>query len=238
MSNTSIKAKIRALRAKTRASGCTEAEAIAAAELAAKLMREHGLAEDDLVMGEASASEPTMRATWRSTVAAAVGYCTNTASIVLIDRGTRSAEIVFVGRAPGPEIALYLRDVCFRAVEREIRVFKQGEFYRRRRLLVTRRAAIADFIAGFVRRLCLRLMELFEPLHDETARDEAKQALARRYTNAVAHQSKPRKTRYSEAAVSGWRSAANVSLNHAVKTQAPLQIGGHASPPSSGIVAR
>ena len=51
--------RIQALLAKTSARGCTEGEAIAAAEKAAELMREHGLSESDLVMDRQSSPSRT-----------------------------------------------------------------------------------------------------------------------------------------------------------------------------------
>ena len=52
MTSQKIRDRIRALRDKTAARGCTEAEALAAAEKAAQLMRDHGVSEADIVMDE------------------------------------------------------------------------------------------------------------------------------------------------------------------------------------------
>jgi hypothetical protein len=208
-----MKEKIAALRAKTRAAGCTEAEAMAAAELAAKLMAEHGLNDADMEMTEAKAKDSNKRATWRASLSGVIAYCTNTAAIVLIE----DAAIMFVGRDPGPEIAVYLRDICFRSVERELRAFKTGDFYRRRRTITTKRQAAADYVAGMVVRLERRLLDLFAPLRDDNARAAAKNAIARRYTS-VAHVEKPRKHRYSEAATAGYVAGGAVPLNRGVAT--------------------
>lgn len=220
----SIKRKIAALRAKTRASGCTEAEALAAAELAARLMAEHGLSEADLVMTEAVAPEPTTKPTWRSKLSAIIAYCTNTASIVLCSR--RDGNVVmFIGREPGPQIALYLRDVTFRAVAAEVGRFKGGTFYRRRRSLATRRQAVADFVHAMVVRLSNRLCELFGPVRDPEARAAARSALQARFAGAVAHMLPKRETRYSEAADQGWAAGGKVPLNRGVtEEQVPLAL--------------
>ncbi len=53
----SIKMKIAALMRMTSASGRTEAEALAAAEKAATLMREHGLSEADVTVGDLRVAE-------------------------------------------------------------------------------------------------------------------------------------------------------------------------------------
>lgn len=220
----SIAAKIKALRAKTRAAGCTEAESIAAVELAAKLMAEHGLEAADLDMSEASVREQTTNSTWRSRLASIIAYCTNTASILVANRRDGN-RIMFLGRAPGPEIALYLRDVCFRAVKTAIAEFKALSFYRRRRSLATKRQAVADFVEALVNRLANRLIELFAPLKDDAARMVAKDALTRRFEGAVAMKRPERKQRYSEAGEAGWRAANAVSLNRGVADAPRAQIG-------------
>ena len=215
MTRERIKAKIDALRAKTRAAGCTEAEAIAAAELAARLMADHGLSEADMAMDEAVGVGETIRATWRTKLGCAIAVCTNCASFI-DDRGVRNTTIVFTGRAPGPEIAVYLRDVCIRAVEAELRRFKAGTFYRRRRSAATRRQAAADFADGMVDRLTRRLYEMFRPTLDTTAIAEARAAVAERHGDLVSHPLQERETRFSEASFAGWRAGGDVALNHGV----------------------
>lgn len=217
--------KIRALRAKTRAAGCTEAEAVAAAEMAAKLMREYGLDEACLAVGEAETWERTLKATWRSKVANIITFCTNTAVIRLVEED--GARIVFIGREPGPEIALYLRDVCFRAVERETRQFKTSVFYRRRRNLATKRAAVADFIDGLVIRIGVRLVDLFEPLRDPHALQIARSELARRFPDVTTSRMPSRSRRVAEAKVAGWAAGGRVDIDRGVTgSTAPLAIGG------------
>ena len=224
MSRARMKEKIAALRAKTRSAGCTEAEAMAAAELAAKLMADHGLSDAEMEMTEASAREETSRATWRTTLASVIAYCTNTASISLIDRNVGGGEILFVGRDPGPEIAVYLRDVCFRAVARELKAFKSGAFYRRRRTIATRRQAAADFVEMLVVRLSARLHDLFGPTIDDAAIQSARNALQARFKGSVTHRPPERKTRFSEAAGAGWRAGGTVPLNRGVGAAAEAPI--------------
>lgn len=209
-----LKARIAALKAKTAARGCTEAEAMAAAEMAAKLMAEHGLADEDLVMSEASASLTGAFATWRSMLIVAIGRATNSSEIIL--RGNGRQEILFIGRAPGPDIAVYLRDICFRAVERELRVFKRSTFYRRRRSPATRRQAATDFVEAMAAQLAARVMKAFAPSADATARIEAKAALEKRFPKTETKALKERDRRYDEAAWAGWRASDTVDLNRGV----------------------
>lgn len=223
-----LKTKIAALLAKTRAAGCTEAEAMAAAEMAAKLMTEHGLDPADIEMTEASSPQKTVSATWRNRLSAGIASCTNTASIVLVDH-VNGTNVLFVGREPGPQIAVYLRDICIRAVERELVAFKAGTFYRRRRSTKTRRAAAADFVDGMVLRLRIRLYELFKPARNDNARLEAERALAVMFAGAVSAMPKTRKGRYSDATTAGWQAGADVSLNRGVDGGSGTRLIGSAS---------
>ncbi len=52
-----LRARLRALLDKTVANGCTEAEALAAAEKARAIMAERGISDADLAMGQARAAE-------------------------------------------------------------------------------------------------------------------------------------------------------------------------------------
>lgn len=218
-----LKAKIAALLAKTRAAGCTEAEAMAAAAVAARLMAEHAFDQAEIEMTEASAPDHTRRPGWRDQLSNAIAYVTNTATMTIEAR----AEILFVGREPGPDIAAYLRDVCIRAVVREVQAFKETPFYRRRRKLATRRTAVADFISGMVIRLTVRLTELFKPVISQQARAEAQQAVARRFPKMVTVTAKQRDPRFSQATAAGWGAGGQVGLHHAVAgTAAPKLIGG------------
>lgn len=207
-----VRARIAALKAKTQASGCTEAEALAAAEMAARIMAENGLNDLDVEIGAARARETTVKATWRMDIASSVQAVTNTAGIHLVGTG----EIEFVGRDPWPEVAAYLYAVMVQAVDREVARFKAGDTYKRRRTLKTRRAAVADFISYLTIRLRVRLMELFRDTISQPARDEAKQVLAVRYTRTVTRSQPPRKVRFSEAAGEGWAAGGSVTLSHGV----------------------
>ncbi|MFT4098986.1 MAG: DUF2786 domain-containing protein [Rhodoblastus sp.] len=214
-------AKIRALLEKTAGRGCTEAEALAAAEKAAQLMREYGVNDLDIEFTRERQKEREQRTTWRTPLVAIIAFVTNTAAINL-----RGQEVIeFWGQTPGPEIAAYLRDICLRAVTRAQREFKAGAFYRRRRGLASKRAAVADFTEAMVSRLCVRLVDLFKDVRDDAARTAARNAVAERYAGAVANVRKPRKERHSEAGWQGWTKGADVPLNRGVHGDARPMIG-------------
>lgn len=224
----SIKQKITALLQMAAAAGCTEAEALAAAEKAAALMREHGLSEADITIGQASVSTGTKGQGARDDLWKIVGYCTNTAPTFLHVPGKTGAELVFVGRDPGPEIAAYLVAVLNRAIDTSIADFKAGEFYRRRRSDSTRRAAVRDFTVGMVRRLQRRLIEIFGPSISKQANAVASAARAERFPGSLPVATSSDKMRFADAVWSGWNAGNRVNLSHGVGggSPAPRQIGG------------
>ena len=219
-----IAAKIAALRAKTTGAGCTEAEALAAAELAAQLMAEHGLSDADVEMVSASAEEKTKRATWRTTVAVTVADVSNTAAII----HPQTASVEFLGRDPGPEVAAYLYAVVVNAIVRASREFKETAEYRRRRTTKTRRAALIDFANGMGLRLRGRLFEMFRPTLSKEARDAARAALDLKYPDARNWKAPKGKIRFEGAADAGYRAGGEVTLAHGVADAGgrPLAIGG------------
>ena len=219
-----ILAKIRALQAKTAASGCSEAEALAAAEKAAELLRLHNLDAADIEIVEASTTDPKKRPTWLATISATIAYVTNTGSIQITARD--GCLSLFIGRTPGPEIAVYLRDICVRAVHSGLKDFRGSRFYKSRRSEKTRRAASLDFCDGMAERLCSRLVEMFAPSRDEAARAEARQAMERRFQAAKTVQIKHREARFAEADRAGWKAGGDVALNRGVRDSCkPLLIG-------------
>lgn len=207
-----LKARIAGLRAKTTAAGCTEAEATAAAEMAARLMAEHGLSEAEMVMTDASVAEPSSRANWRTDLASSIAVCTNTALILT------GASVLFIGRAPGPDIAAYLQDLCVRAVERERRAFQASAFYRARRKAKTRRAASSDFTDAMVLRLRQRLHDLFRDQADEAAAAEARRHLASRFPNTTTTARSDRDPRFDDAAWAGLAAGSNTRLDPGIST--------------------
>ncbi len=229
MTSDSIKRKIAALLKMNSASGCTEAEAMAAAEKAAALMREYGLSEADLTIGKASTRAASKGQGIRDQLWCIVAFCTNTASTFVHETGKRGADIVFIGPDPGPEIAAYLVTVLNRAIDGSIAVFKSEPFYRRRKTDATRRAAVRDFTAGMVGRLSRRLVDVFGPSIDKRANALAVAARDQLFAGAKPI-SGPElgKPRFASAALSGWSAGGKVNLAHGVQGGATerRQIGG------------
>ncbi|MDO5704057.1 MAG: DUF2786 domain-containing protein [Paracoccus sp. (in: a-proteobacteria)] len=209
-----IKEKIAALIARTTASGCTEAEAMAAAKKAAALMLEYGLTRQDIEIDDRTMLSKTTGKSVRDPLWGVVGTCTNTAPVFL--HGSGRPSIQFVGRAPGPEIAAYLFAVLNGAIDRAIREFKLTPEYRRRRSNATRRQAVHDFTYAMIGRLALRLKEHFGPIISAKALAEAKGALNMRFPDARAEKLRRKQTRFHGAADAGWRAGNAVGLAHGV----------------------
>lgn len=167
-----IKRKIAALLEMTKTRGCSEAEAIAAAEKAAQLMKEHGLSEADVLFTKLSSPSKTSGAGVRDRLWASLAINTNTALIF----GER--EVTFVGTGPGPDIAVYLFTVLDRAIDGAIADYKGTPNYRRRKSVKSKREAVADFTGAMVLRLRFKLSELFADIRSEEARAAARGALA------------------------------------------------------------
>lgn len=221
-----IRKKVRALREMTTKAGCTEAEALAAAEKAAELMREYGLNDCDLSIGQAAARSRSKGQSARDGLWSIVAFCTNTAATLVHRPGKSGGDLIFVGREPGPEIAAYLVAILNRAIDTAIAEFKLGQFYRRRRTSWTRRQAVSDFTAGMVARLSRRLIDIFEPSIDKTANALAAAAREQMFEGATSVNRREASIRYSEAASVGWVSGGRVPLSHGVGAgNRRLQIG-------------
>ncbi|MCW5711323.1 hypothetical protein [Shinella sp.] len=226
MNRETIRKRVNILRERTTARGCTEAEAMEAAEKIAEMMREHGLSGDDLDMGEEAGLVKASDKRLRLPLWGLIAGCTNTAAIT---RTLLSGlQVVYVGREPGPEIAVYLLDVCNNAIDAELARFRRGDFYRSRRKASTRRKAALDFTAALVQRLCRRLDRMFEGNRNHADAQRAAQELDRRFPTAQSTKPARRhKVTYDSAAEAGWLAGGRVHLGHGVRggSDKPLLIG-------------
>lgn len=224
MKKEAMKRRIAALMNKTTARGCTEEEAIAAAEKAAALMREYGISATELEFDRKDIKTKTAGLALRDALWNMIAHCTNTATVV--SSGHENIR-TFIGYAPGPEIATYLYTVCNRAIDREIANFKKGSFYRNRKKLTTRRQAVHDFTTGMVGRLCRSIHALFEQTISETAMQKARDVMKSEFPNTVRVTAKGKPPRYGEAYFMGRNAGDNIKISRGVDgATAPLKIGG------------
>lgn len=217
--------KIKALLDRTPARGCTEAEAEAAASVAASLMRQYGLNAVDLDMGSRLALAPSRPARWIKVLVSSIGFATNCAA--LWRAGSKQVE--FIGAVPGPDIAVYLFIVGARAAKRAAVEFRRTDFYRKRRAASTKRKAIADFLTAFSERLSVRIIDMFADQRSAELNAAARRHLDQLYPNTKTMKAgKAPKTRFDQAAALGNAAARTVGLHRGMSREgaAPLLIGG------------
>jgi hypothetical protein len=152
--------RIRNISARTTDNGCTEAEALVAAEMLAKLLSEHGLSMTDVEIGEEKCQIEYLN-TGRKTLhevhwcAASVAQFTDCK--VWATRREGSRTLAFFGLPGDVETAIYLMRVVKSAMDIEAprylaRAKELGE-------LTGRRASHA-FLMGMARRVSQRLREI------------------------------------------------------------------------------
>lgn len=215
-------ARLRKLLAMTVANGCTEAEAIAAAERAARIMTEFDLDDGDV---QFASRRWKVKAGWhssRSRLWVQIAVSTNCAPLMISD-GT----VEFVGRDPWPEVSQYLQQLTDRAIDRELGAFKRTAWYKRRRTIRAKRAAARDFTESMVQRLAIKIDELFAATASREAYDRA---VAERDARHPSSQTVARRasadTRYHDAAWAGWAAGESTEISHGVAGGAPpLAIG-------------
>ena len=165
-----IRRIIAALRAKTEENGCSEEEAMAAAEKLGQLLREHDMTLDEAGIGlEAKhASKRIVRAPDEYADSVVVGI---SRLCDLIVWRSNNNEYSLFGTEPDLEVALYLYEVISYAMDDDWSKFMEEHGYS-----VKKRAS---FRMGFAHRVNDRLREL------KRERDAAKAAMAKTGTNLV-----------------------------------------------------
>lgn len=156
-----IRARLKALREKTAARGCTEAEAIAAAEKVAELLATYGLTEEDLdalefatASGETNARRSPIDNIWPHVA----NFCACRCWLNDTGRAGRGRmEVVYLGRAGDVLIAEYVHEVIRGACVRAEREFRVSDTYLRRRTDKTRGHALRGFQEGFAASLIVKL---------------------------------------------------------------------------------
>ncbi|MBB4267788.1 DUF7168 domain-containing protein [Roseospira visakhapatnamensis] len=217
-----IKRKVRAMLDMTVARGCTEGEATAAAATASRLMSQHGLDQDDLVMGSESIAG-TARATpldalWL-TLAAVTGCH-------LIRQETwEGTKWLFHGRMPGPTIAVYMHTFLRRVVEAAVEDYRRTPEFKRKKKGKLRRRACEAFRHGMAFRLRRSLYEHFGA-PDEAALDQARASAHRAFPDLTKGKAAPTyKGRSNAALYAGARAGAGVTLRDGLTGGPVGQIG-------------
>lgn len=165
MNTETIIEKIRALRAKASDSAATEAEAMAAAQMAAKLLERYDIEEAAVAekversCGEATARQRAALHPVTELTAAAIGRMTQTKPLRWLAKGS-PGRIVFYGAPVDVEMAVYLSDMLTSAGERTM-ISALADQPKRARSSRSQIASFRDgFYGGFSERLCDRLSQL------------------------------------------------------------------------------
>lgn len=154
-----LRAKLAALRAKTTANGCTEAEAIAAAEKAAELMESYGLSEADLDRPafEELVIELKSRRTPLDSIWPMVAKFANCRG--WLHREGSRWRFVYFGRDADVLVAEYVHEIIGRAAVSAVAAFKSTRDYQNRRKPKTRAHAIKALLEGFAASIRAKLFD-------------------------------------------------------------------------------
>ena len=179
-----VKARIRALADKTVSNGCTEAEALAAAEMVGRLLDRYSLTMAEIDMRETACVELAVPAGGRQRrpidgcVPAIARFCD---CKVWRDRGEAGADYKFFGFEPDTLLARYLFQVIAGAIAAECALFRRHNPALRGTEL---RRASDSFQYGMAARLAERL----EAMHATRSEAMAAQRSGGRALAVVKHQ--------------------------------------------------
>lgn len=166
MNRDAISRRIRALRAKTVENGCTEAEALAAAQLLADLLAKYNMTLDEAEIRETPFSHH--REThddwvgdrlWK--VAAAVSDLTG--ARYWANRPGERASIDFFGFEHEVEVARYMLEICANAMRRAVEQMN-AELWPR----IAKRSGVLPFLDGMADRLATRIRAMIPPVQPGT----------------------------------------------------------------------
>lgn len=153
-----IKAKIRALAAKTVDNGCTEAEALAAMRMVGKLLTQYNLSMSEVEMSAEEMVLKTLRTGSKHSggvhfAIVGIGMFTNTKPWV--DRNGGEINYNFFGQETDVLMAEYLYKLIVGSINREVANFKNTEIYKR---ASSARGASSSFVKAMGMRLGQRLV--------------------------------------------------------------------------------
>jgi len=154
----SLIAKVRAIMAKTIENGCSEAESIAAMQMAEDMMNKYEITEDDLKLeGETAIIDilhvvrDPHKIAWK--LCYCVGLFTETKSY------GRHSRIKYAGLKTDTDFAIWLTETLTRFVQAELKTYMWANSYQK--LDPTRkRIVINGFVSGCCGRINTRIMEM------------------------------------------------------------------------------
>ena len=157
-----VKARIKALAEKTVSNGCTEAEAMAAAEMVGRLLERYALTMDEIEVREERCVQVEVRMGGRHRrpvdccVTAIARFCD---CKVWLSRDELEVSYVFFGFEADTSLAAYLLRVIDRAIRTELATFRT--YCRRVKGIALRRASLS-FQQGMATRVAERLNDMHQ----------------------------------------------------------------------------
>ena len=155
-----IKRKIRNLKNMTVENGCTQDEAIAAANKAREFIKNYDLDERILDFEENHIDLGRSRRDVADKMCCAIAVYCGCDLWLRTDRNSSdkwTLHVVYFGKEPAPVLAEYVHDICFRALQKAVQEEKETARYKRRRKPRPRRQHIKAFKLGFALAISSRL---------------------------------------------------------------------------------
>ena len=212
MNRDAISRRIRALRAKTVENGCTEAEALAAAQLFADLLAKYNMTVDEAEMRASPFAHHTEQHSdwvgdrlWK--VAAAVSELTG--ARYWTQAAGMPTSIDFFGFEHEVEGARYMLEICAGAMRRAVKQMEAAAFPR-----VLKRHVALPYLDGMADRLAQRIRAMKPPVPTGTGLIVLHDALIEANMPTKTHQGRARGSRDRDDSYGdGWSAGDRVALN-------------------------
>lgn len=144
-----LRQRLAALRGKTTANGCTEAEALAAAEKAAELLASTGMTDVELDAGLMEGLAVAIGTRRRPIDSVWITVAVFAECHGYLEKVGNRWSWVYFGDPANVLIAEYVHEVVRRAARTAAREFRDGDVYRRRRTARTKAQALKALEEGF-----------------------------------------------------------------------------------------
>lgn len=157
-----IKAKIKALLAKTTENGATESEAIAALNKAQQLMLDYLISENesrDPYLNEKCIAQsiPRVKSGYDLTV-----FLGTLSSTFNCEYFYTNSAVTFFGFKEDTELCVYFYDFIIKACLAEKTKYVQSDKYKQVARIYHGRTLVASFIRGFLRGICAKMHDMYE----------------------------------------------------------------------------
>lgn len=152
----SIKAKIKALFAKTVEAGCSEEEALAAAQKAEQMLQKYQIENLDLMFDTEEVGKTRYNTTSKQMPAIVSLTCVAIAGYTNCKVWLQGPEVIFFGLETDRQLAYYMQDMIRNICESEYRRFKM----RQGPTTTHGRTSRGSFEKGFAVRVAQRLVEM------------------------------------------------------------------------------